>query len=171
MKLEGTETINTTRESLFDVMTDAEVLKRCIPGCESLEAQGDGSYKMSLKAGVGSIRGVFTGAVRLEDVREPEHFKMIVDGKGTSGFVKGVGEIDLADSNEQTVVSYSGDVTVGGTIASVGQRMILTTARLMASQFFAAISAEAKARAEDLPPPKQGVVRNALRSVSGKFQK
>ena len=127
---------------------------------------------MSLKAGVGSIRGLFTGTIRLEDIREPEHFKMIVDGKGTSGFVKGIGELDLApsDSEEETVVNYSGDVNVGGTIASVGQRMILTTAKIMTSQFFAAIGAEAKARAENQPPPKQGVVRNAFRSLSDKLK-
>lgn len=171
MKLEGNESISTDRERLFEVMTDAEALKRCIPGCESLEQQDDGSYKMILKAGVGSIRGVFNGTIRLEDIREPEHYKMIVEGKGTSGFVKGIGEIDLAAEDEQTIVSYSGDVNVGGTIASVGQRMIQTTAKIMTSQFFAAIGAEAKARAEDRPPPKQGVVRNALRSISDKFQK
>ena len=170
MKIEGNETISTDIESLFAVMIDAEVLKRCIPGCESLDQQPDGSYKMSLKVGVGSIRGVYSGTIRLEDIREPEHFRMIVDGKGTSGFVKGAGEIDLAESDEQTIVSYSGDVNVGGTIASVGQRMVLTTAKLMTSQFFAAIGAEAKARAEDRPPPKHGVVRNTLRSISEKLK-
>jgi Uncharacterized conserved protein len=171
MRLEGNETISTDRESLFEVMIDAEVLKRCIPGCELLEQQADGSYKMSLKAGVGSIRGVFTGTIRLEEIRAPEHYKMIVEGKGTSGFVKGIGEIDLAVSGEQTIVTYAGDVNVGGTIASVGQRVIQTTAKIMTSQFFTAIGAEAKARAENSPPPKQGVVRNALRSISDKFQK
>jgi len=171
MRLEGNETISTDRESLFKVMIDAEVLKRCIPGCELLEQQADGSYKMTLKAGVGSIRGVFTGTIRLDEIREPEHYKMMVEGKGTSGFVKGIGEIDLAVSGDQTIVTYAGDVNVGGTIASVGQRVIQTTAKIMTSQFFAAIGAEAKARAENSPPPKQGVVRNALRSISDKFQK
>ena len=144
MKLEGTETITAPRADVFRLMTDPAVLERCVPGCESLEADADRSYKMTLKTGVGSIKGVFTGAIRLEEMREPEHFKMIVEGKGKVGFVKGIGVIDLADSpgSSETIVTYSGDVNVGGMIASVGQRMILVTAKLMASRFFAAIGAE-----------------------------
>ncbi len=161
MKLEGTNTVNAPRASLWRLMIDPEVLQRCIPGCESLEASPDGSYKMKLKAGVGSIRGVFTGTIRLEELRDPAHFKMLVDGKGTAGFLKGAGTIDLAEKDAETVIAYSGDVSVGGTIASVGQRMVQSTAKMMASQFFTAIEAEAVAAAKArtsssaVVPPKQ----------------
>ncbi len=99
-----------------------------------------------LKAGVGSIKGAFEGTIRVEDVRVPEHLRMVVDVKGKVGFVKGAGDISLAESeesNESTLVTYSGDVTIGGLIASVGQRVVLSAAKTMTSRFFSAISGEA----------------------------
>lgn len=170
MKIEGSHTIKAPRESLYHLMVDPEVLQRCVPGCQSLEAVGDGSYKMTLKTGVGSIKGVFTGSIKLEEMREPEHYKMIVDAKGPAGFLRGEGLIDLTEQGEETMVNYTGDTNVGGTIASVGQRMVQSTAKMMAGQFFAAIEAEAAAllKAEEsgqYVPPKQGFIRNAIRQI------
>lgn len=171
MKVEGSYTINSPRERLYRLMIDPDVIGRCVPGCQSLEALEGGSYKMTMKAGVGSIKGLFTGLIRLDEIREPEHYKMIVEGKGAPGFVKGEGALDLADQGEETVVNYSGDVSVGGTLASVGQRMVLSAAKMMAGQFFAAIEAEAKAVAiadetgEPVEPPKQGFIRNTIRQI------
>jgi len=171
MRVEGSYTINSPREHLYQLMVDPDVLGRCVPGCQSLEAQEDGSYKMTMKAGVGSIKGLFTGLIRLDDIREPEHYKMIVEGKGAPGFVKGEGALDLTEQGEETVVSYVGDVSVGGTLASVGQRMVLSAAKMMAGQFFAAIEAEAKAiaKAEEtgapVALPKQGFIRNTIRQI------
>ncbi len=171
MKVEGSYTIKASRERLWPLMIDPEVLSRCVPGCQSLAAQEDGSYKMAMKAGVGSIKGLFNGLIRLADIREPEHYRMIVEGKGAPGFVKGEGALDLSEQGEETVVNYSGDVSVGGTLASVGQRMVLSAAKMMAGQFFAAIEAEAKALAkaeetgEAHSPPKQGFIRNTIRQI------
>lgn len=171
MKIEGTHTVNAARERLFHLLTDPEVLKRCVPGCQSLEANEDGSYKMTMKTGVGSIKGVFTGTIRLEDIQEPSHYKMVVDGKGAPGFVKGVGELDLTEQDDDTIVAYSGDISAGGTIASVGQRMILSSAKMLANQFFTSIDAEVEAIAkaeesgEQFEPPKHGFIRNALRRM------
>src|SRR5215475_7118800 len=124
MRIEGSHTIKASRESLYRLMVDPEILRRCLPGCQSLEAAEDGSYKMTLKAGVGSIKGVFTGSIKLDEMREPEHYKMIVEAKGSPGFLKGEGLIVLVEQNEETLVNYSGGVNVGGTIAGVGQRMV-----------------------------------------------
>jgi uncharacterized protein len=170
MKVEGSHTIKAPRESLYQLLIDPEILQRCVPGCQSLEAAGDGSYKMTLKAGVGSIKGVFTGSIKLDEMREPEHYKMIVDAKGPPGFLKGEGSIDLIEQDEETLINYSGDVTVGGTIAGVGQRMVQSTAKMMTGQFFAAIEAESLAlvKAEEggeYTPPKQGFIRNTIRQI------
>ncbi|HEY6403805.1 MAG TPA: carbon monoxide dehydrogenase subunit G [Blastocatellia bacterium] len=170
MKIEGSHTIKAARESLYQLMVDPEILQRCVPGCQSLEAVGDGSYKMTLKAGVGSIKGVFKGSIKLEEMREPEHYKMIVDAKGSAGFLRGEGLIDLTEQGEETMVNYTGETSVGGTIASVGQRMVQSTAKMMAGQFFAAIEAEATAllKAEgsgQYIPPKQGFIRNTIRQI------
>jgi len=170
MKVEGSHTIKAPRELVYQLMIDPKILQRCMPGCQSLEADGDDSFKMTLKAGVGSIKGVFMGSIKLDEMREPEHNKMTVDAKGSPGFLKGEGSIDLVELNEGTLVNYSGDVNVGGTIAGVGQRMVQSTAKMMAGQFFAAIEAEALAivKAEEsgeYAPPKQGFIRNTIRQI------
>jgi carbon monoxide dehydrogenase subunit G len=166
MKIEGTHELRARRERVYRVLIDPEVLKRCIPGCERLEKTGENTYAATLRAGVGSIKGLFTGNVRLEDLRPPAHYRLIVDGKGQPGFLKGSGDLDLEEQNDATIIKYVGDVQVGGTIASVGQRMIQGAAKMMASQFFTAIEAEAKTETND-PPPKHGFFRTALRWFSG----
>ena len=167
MKIEGTHEVRAARGRVFAALTDPEVLRRCIPGCESLEQTGEGTYAATLKTGVGAIKGVFKGSVRLEDVRPPEHYRMVVEGRGQPGFLKGTGELDLEErAPDLTLVRYAGDVQVGGTIAGVGQRMILGAAKMMATQFFTAIEAEARAAPED-PPPQHGFFRTALRMLSG----
>ena len=89
--------------------------------------------------------------MRLEDLRENEHFRMVVDGKGAPGFLKGSGDLDLVQEGAITKVNYAGDVQVGGTIASVGQRMIQGTGMMMATQFFTCLSAETKAAPGEPP--------------------
>jgi len=166
VKLEGIHELEATRERVYQSLINAEVLQRCIPGCERLEPTGDNTFATTIRAGVGSIKGVFAGTVRLEDLREPEHFRIVVDGKGAPGFLKGSGDLDLQQDGAVTKVKYAGDVQVGGTIASVGQRMIQGTAKMMAAQFFTCLGAEAKVAAGE-PPPKHGFFRNALRWFSG----
>jgi uncharacterized protein len=174
MKIEGTHELRAKRERVYQVLTDPEVLRRCIPGCERLEQTGENAYGVTLRAGVGSIKGVFTGNVRLEDLRQPSHYRLVVDGKGQPGFLKGTGDLDLEEQGDATLIKYQGDVQVGGTIASVGQRMIQGAAKMMASQFFTAIEAEAQTETNE-PPPKHGFFRTALRWFSGwlrrKFRK
>lgn len=170
MKIEGTQELHASRGRIYQALTDPEVLQRCIPGCERLEKTGENTYSATLKAGVGSIKGVFTGNVRLEDMRPPSHYRLVIDGKGQPGFLKGEGDLDLEERDSLTVVNYSGEVKIGGTIAGVGQRMIQGSAKMMASQFFTAIEAEAKAE-EHEPPPKHGFFRTALRWLSGRLRR
>jgi len=162
--------LHARRERVFQALTDPEVLKRCIPGCERLESSGENAYSVTLKAGVGTIKGVFTGNVRIEDANPPAHYRMVVEGRGQPGFVKGAGAIDLEEAGDLTVVSYKGDVQIGGTIAGIGQRVIQGAARMMATQFFTAIEAEAKTEAHQ-PPPKHGFFRTALRWSSGQLRR
>ncbi|MFY9558372.1 MAG: carbon monoxide dehydrogenase subunit G [Blastocatellia bacterium] len=170
MKIEGAHELQATPDRVYQSLIDPAVLQRCIPGCERLEKNGDNAYSTTLRAGVGSIKGVFSGNVRLDDLKPPHHFRMIVEGKGQPGFLKGAGDIDLEERNGATVVRYSGDVQVGGTIASVGQRMLQGAVKMMATQFFTAIEAEAKTE-PDAPPPTHGFFRTALRWLSGWFRR
>ncbi|HEX6284686.1 MAG TPA: SRPBCC domain-containing protein, partial [Pyrinomonadaceae bacterium] len=82
MKLSGTHELEATRERVYQSLVSPDVLQRCIPGCERLERTGDNTFATTIRAGVGSIKGLFEGKVRLEDLREPEHFRMVVEGKG-----------------------------------------------------------------------------------------
>lgn len=166
MKLEGSHQLEASRERVYQSLVNPEVLQRCIPGCERLERTGENTFSATIRAGVGSIKGLFEGTVRLEDLREPEHFRMVVEGKGAPGFLKGSGDLNLEVDGTGARVNYLGDVQVGGTIASVGQRMIQGSAKMMAAQFFTCLGAEAKTEAGE-PPPKHGFFRTALRWFSG----
>ena len=165
MKLEGTHELDAPRERVYQCLVNPEVLQRCIPGCERLEKTGENTFAATIRAGVGSIKGVFNGTARLEDLREPEHLRIVVDGKGAPGFSK-VRAIWTSSRKKRHQVNYAGDVQVGGTIASVGQRMIQGTAKMMAAQFFTSLGAEAKTAVGE-PPPQHGFFRTALRWFSG----
>src|SRR6266852_2130662 len=144
MKIEGTHELNAPRERVYALLTDPEVLRPCIPGCESLEKTEENTYAATLKAGVGVVKGTFKGNVKLEDMRAPEHYRLVVDGKGGPGFVKGSGDFDLEEKDGATLIKYAGEMQVGGTIAGIGQRMIQGAAKMMASRFFVALEAEAR---------------------------
>lgn len=146
MKIEGSHTVNAPRERVFDLLTNPDILQKCIPGCEQLVKTAENQFNARLSAGAGPVKGVFTATVSLEDLRRPEHFKLAVEGKGQPGFVKGSGALDFTEEGEQTVVQYVGDVNVGGLLASVGQRMIQGAARMMVGRFFTALEEEAKAK-------------------------
>jgi uncharacterized protein len=143
MKIEGTQELHVPREQVYAALIDPQVLQRCIPGCESLEKTGDDSYAVTIKAGIGAIKGTFKGNVHLEDMRAPEHYRIVVDGKGGPGFVKGSADFDLEDTGGASLIRYTGEMQVGGAIAGIGQRMIEGAAKMMASRFFKALEAEA----------------------------
>jgi carbon monoxide dehydrogenase subunit G len=143
MKLEGTQILQAPRERIFQLLVDPQVLARCIPGCERLEQTAENTYSATIRAVVGSIKSTFNGSVRLEELRTPEHFRIVVEGKGTPGFLKGSGDLNLEAQDQTTIVKYVGDVQIGGTLANVGQRMIQASAKMMATQFFTALEGEA----------------------------
>ena len=142
MKIEGTHKIDAPRDRIFSALVDPSVLQKCIPGCEQMEKTGEDQYKARLTAGVGPVKGTFTATVSLQDIIAPEHYKLVVEGKGQPGFVKGSGELNLKDADGTTEIQYTGDVNIGGLIASVGQRMIQATANMLAGRFFKSLEAE-----------------------------
>jgi|SRR6266498_3040900 len=148
MKIESTQELHAPRDRVYSALTDPEILRRCIPGCESLEKTAEDHYSATLKAGVGSIKGTFKGEVRLEDMRRPEHYRIVVEGKGAIGFAKGSADFDLEEKDGATMIKYSGELQIGGSIAGVGQRMIQGAAKMMASRFFSSLEAEVKGSAD-----------------------
>jgi len=152
MKITGTHEINATREHVYAALIDPQILQRCIPGCESLEATSEHNYIATMKAGIGPVKGLFKGHVHLEDMWPPEHYRMIVDGKGGPGFVKGTGNFNLEETGGATHVKYEGELQVGGVIASVGQRMIEAAAKMLAAQFFKALESGINSPRDPLQP-------------------
>lgn len=142
MKIEGTQKIDAPRDRIFTALVDPAILQKCIPGCERMEKTGENQYKAKLTAGVGPVKGIFTAAISLQDIVAPEHYKLVVEGKGQPGFVKGSGELNLKDEGGATEIQYTGEVNVGGLIASVGQRMIQATANMLAGRFFKSLESE-----------------------------
>jgi carbon monoxide dehydrogenase subunit G len=148
MKLSGEQILPAPRKRVWDLFNNPERLCKLIPGCEKLDVLGSDEYGGTINVGLASVKGVYTGKLRLEDKRAPEHYKLVVDGKGKQGFMRGSGTLDLeAREGNSTVVRYAGDLQVGGPLVQVGQRVIDSAAKMMLGQFFAAAGAELKAEA------------------------
>jgi carbon monoxide dehydrogenase subunit G len=148
MKIAGEQTLSAPRERVWALFNDPERLSRLIPGLEKLEIISPTEFAGTLSVGIAAVKGIYTGKLKLDEVRPPEHYKMTVDGKGKQGFMRGAGTIDLvAKGPNQTVAIYSGDIQIGGPLMQVGQRMIDSAAKMMIGQFFAAAEAELKAEA------------------------
>jgi uncharacterized protein len=148
MKIAGEQTLSAPREQVWALFNDPERLARLVPGCEKLETLGPDEYAGTINVGIAAVKGVYSGKLKLEEKREPEHCRLTLDGKGKQGFVRGAGTLDLeANGASETIVRYAGDVQIGGPLMQVGQRMLDSAARMMIGQFFAAADAELKASA------------------------
>jgi carbon monoxide dehydrogenase subunit G len=139
MKISGVSTLSLAPDEAYRRMQDPLVLAACMPGCESLEKIGDDEYKMKMKLAMASLSGAFDGKVRITD-QTPASFRLIVEGTGKLGFMKGEGLLTFSPAPEGAQVAYEGDVQVGGTIAAVGQRLIDATAKMMIKRFFDKLS-------------------------------
>jgi len=136
VKISGTYTLPVPPERAYQMMQDPEVLARAIPGCQGLEKTGENEYRMKMVMALASLSGAFEGKVRITDQEPPSSFRLVVEGSGRIGFVKGDGLLKLRAVDGGTEVSYEGDAQVGGTIAAIGQRLIDGTAKMMTKKFF-----------------------------------
>ncbi len=136
MKLNGAYTLAATREKVFAALTNPDVLQRCIDGCEKMVKTGDESYDAQLKIGLAGLKGSYTGKVQIKDLKPPESYTLVMEGKGAPGFVKGAARIQLIAMGNQTELRYDADAQVGGLIAAVGSRLIEATAKKMMDEFF-----------------------------------
>jgi uncharacterized protein len=143
VKISGSQTLDMSRQRVYDLLHDPVVLARCMPGCESLESIGENEYAMRMKMALASVSGLFQGKVRTSEPNPPDSFRLLVEGTGKIGFMKGDGLLKLAETGGRTTVNYEGDVQVGGTIAAVGQRLIDTTAKMLIKRFFDRLASEA----------------------------
>ena len=137
MKVCGSAVLHADRQRVYDALNDPQVLAGAIPGCESLVPLGDDRYRMSVTAGVASIKGTYDGEVALSDQRAPESFILRAKGSGAPGTVDATCRVSLVQEGDgSTRLDYDADAVVGGVVGGVGQRMLSGVAKRMAGQFF-----------------------------------
>lgn len=142
MKLSGTASLSAPPQRVWEALNDPAVLARTIPGCQQLEETGPDEYKMTVSAGVASIKGTYLGQVRLADKFEPTSYLLHASGSGGPGTVSAECLVQLRPEGDGTALTYDADAVIGGVIAGVGQRVLAGVAKKMAGQFFAAVDAE-----------------------------
>ena len=136
MKIQGTQLLPGPREQVWELFNNPQRLAKLLPGCERLEPDGKNRYKVAIKFALAAFSGAYSGSVELSEQKPPKSMHLRVEGKGTPGFMKGEGNLELVEKGSQTEVRYSGDAQVGGLIAAVGQRMIEAAAKKILQQFF-----------------------------------
>jgi carbon monoxide dehydrogenase subunit G len=147
MNLEGEHVFNGPRVDVYEMFRDPEVLASAMPGTQSLNVVDDHHYEGSMNIRIGPVSGAFSGKLEVADEVAPEKCTLIVEGRGAPGFAKGEGHVVFTEQEDgTTLLKYSGDVQIGGTLASVGQRMIDSVAKSMIKQAFETLDKALEAR-------------------------
>ena len=137
MEMNGEERIEAPRDKVWAALNDPEVLKQCIPGCQSLEKTSDTGFAATVKVKVGPVSANFKGDVALENINAPESYTISGEGKGgIAGFAKGSADVTLKEDGSDTLLSYAVKAQVGGKLAQMGSRLIDSTSKKLAGQFF-----------------------------------
>jgi carbon monoxide dehydrogenase subunit G len=137
MEIKGEYRIAASRDKVFAALNDPEVLKACIPGCESLDKASDTEMSAKVRLRIGPVSAAFSGKVTLSDIDPPNGYRISGEGQGgVAGFAKGGAVVRLTDDAGTTVLTYDVDAQVGGKIAQIGARLITGTAKKLADQFF-----------------------------------
>lgn len=140
MKVTGNATLNAPRTAVWSALQDPAVLVRTIPGIQQLQATGDNIYRMTVSAGVASIKGTYIGDIRLTDQDPPNEYTLVASGQGAPGTIQAQARVRLLDGDGgSTVLSYDADAVVGGMIGGVGQRVLAGVAKKTAQEFFTAV--------------------------------
>ena len=153
MNLQGSVDIAAPRETVWAALNDPEVLKACIPGCQSLDKTSDTGFEAVVKQKVGPVSATFTGVVELTDLNPPESYRIGGEGKGgAAGFAKGGAAVRLEEiEGGATRLHYDVEAKVGGKIAQLGARLIDGFAKGMADKFFTTFKSEVEGPAPETP--------------------
>lgn len=147
MNLEGEHVFKGPREEVYMMFRDPEVLATALPGTQSLTKIDDQHYEGAMNIRIGPVSGAFSGKLEVADEVAPEKCTLIVEGRGAPGFAKGTGHVAFSEQGDgTTLLKYSGDVQIGGTLASVGQRMIDSVSKSMIKSAFDTLDKALEAR-------------------------
>ena len=137
MEMSGEYNIPAPRQQVWEALNDPEILKACIPGCQDLNKESDTELSATVKSKVGPVSATFKGKVTLSDIDATNGYKISGEGTGgVAGFAKGGAEVKLSDAGEGTLLTYEATGQVGGKLAQIGSRLIDSTAKKMANEFF-----------------------------------
>lgn len=145
--IEGEERVEAPVEKVWAALNDPETLKDCIPGCQSLEKKSDTELTAKVVLKVGPIKATFTGEVTLTNLNPPHSYTITGEGKGgIAGFAKGGADVVLVEeSPDVTLLRYSAKADVGGKMAQLGSRLMESTSKKLAGQFFSTLNEKVSA--------------------------
>lgn len=140
MQMEGEERIAASVETVWAALNNPEILKACIPGCEALDKTSDTQMTATVALKLGPVKARFNGAVQLKNLKPPHSYTIQGEGKGgIAGFAKGGADVTLTTDGAETILAYRVTAEVGGKIAQLGARLIDSTAKKLAGQFFTSL--------------------------------
>lgn len=148
MEMTGEQLIPQSQDVTWKALNDTEVLKACIPGCESIEQTGENEYQLVMVAKVGPVSAKFKGKMTLSDIVAPQSYRLMFEGSGgVAGFAKGEASVQLSPQDSGTKLAYTANAMIGGKLAQVGSRLIDGVAKKIAGEFFTAFNAKVSAQA------------------------
>jgi uncharacterized protein len=138
MELTESHSLPVPQQRAWEALNDTAILKACIPGCESIEPEGETGYAVALMAAVGPVKARFKGRMELSDIDAPRSYTIQFEGQGgAAGFGKGSAQVTLAPEGEDaTTLTYTANAQVGGKLAQIGSRLVDGAARKIAAEFF-----------------------------------
>jgi carbon monoxide dehydrogenase subunit G len=141
MNLQGSYTFNATPDRVWALLMDTNAIAACLPGCRELRDLGQDRYQAELVIVVAAITGNYGATVAIENKVPPQSYRLVVQGTGRTGFVKGHADVTLEPTAEGTTVKVAANADVGGAVARVGQRLMEGVGRTMMNKFFACLGA------------------------------
>jgi len=144
MELTESYKLPVSQQRAWEALNDTEILRASIPGCESIDADGENAYALSMSASVGPVKARFKGRMLLTDIDAPHTYTIVFEGQGgAAGFGKGNAQVTLEpDGDDATTLSYTASAQVGGKLAQIGSRLVDGAARKIAGEFFKRFSAQ-----------------------------
>jgi carbon monoxide dehydrogenase subunit G len=137
MEMKGEQLVPASQQDTWNALNDPQMLKACVPGCESIEPAGENTYQVLMVARVGPVSAKFKGKLTLSDIRAPQSYSIAFEGQGgAAGFAKGGAQVSLSPDGTNTKLSYDVKANVGGKLAQIGSRLVDAAARKVADDFF-----------------------------------
>ena len=136
MKLTGSYKLNKKKEVVWKALNDPNILKQCIPGCETFEKENESTFVATATNQIGPMNATFSGTVKLSNIKENESYTLSGEGNASVGFANGSANVRLDEENEITTLTYDVNVDVGGKIAQLGSRLINGGAKKLSDYFF-----------------------------------